>query len=151
MFDVILNPEANKSKEVLSDSDLKAEAVLMLFAGMDTTSNALVTGTWGLLQNQMARSKLMEELYQAVPHRDSKFDAEMIEKLPYLVELAASPCLCRLLILSSERRSQRKSATITRSAWPTSSNSACIRFNPSGKGSPPGDNNLAQQLCLPLR
>ncbi|MCJ1422744.1 hypothetical protein MMC29_000624 [Sticta canariensis] len=84
MFDVILNPEANKSKEVMSDSDLKAEALLMLFAGMDTTSNALVTGTWGLLQNELARSKLMEELYQAVPHRDSKFDAEMIEKLPYL-------------------------------------------------------------------
>ena len=151
MFDVILNPEANKSKEVLSDSDLKAEAVLMLFAGMDTTSNALVTGTWGLLQNELARRKLMEELYQAVPHRDTKFDAEMIEKLPYLVELAAFPCLCRVLILSLERRSQRKSATIIRSAWPNSSNSACIRFNPSGEGSSPGDDNLAQQLSLPLR
>lgn len=80
MFDLILNPEANNSKEILSDSDLKAEAVLMLFAGMDTTSNALVTGTWGLLQNELAQSKLMEELYQAVPHKNSKFDAEMIEK-----------------------------------------------------------------------
>ena len=151
MFDVILNPEANKSKEVLSDSDLKAEAVLMLFAGMDTTSNALVAGTWGLLQNELARSKLIEELFQAIPNRESKFDAETIEKLPYLVELAVSPYWCRVLILHTEKRSQRKSATIIRSAWPTSSDSACIRFNPPGKESPPGDNNLAQQLCLPHR
>lgn len=103
MFDVILNPETNESKEILSDSDLTAEAVLMLLAGMDTTANALVVGTWGILQNEKAHRKLQNELYQAIPHKESTFNADMLDKLPYLVELTTFLCLCRLLTLLFRR------------------------------------------------
>ncbi|MCJ1422885.1 hypothetical protein MMC29_000765 [Sticta canariensis] len=84
MFDVILNLGKNESKEILSESDLTAEAVLMLLAGMDTTANALVVGTWGILQNEEVHKKLQNELYQAIPHNESTVNADMLDKLPYL-------------------------------------------------------------------
>lgn len=99
MFDAVLNLEKNESKEILSESDLTAEAVLMLLAGMDTTANALVVGTWGILQNEEVYKKLQNELYQAIPHKESTVDADMLDKLPYLVEIMTFLCLCRLLTL----------------------------------------------------
>ena len=95
MFDVVLNPKENKSKVVLSDADLTAEAVFMLLAGMDTTSNALVVGTWEILQNKQVHQKLMKELYEVIPDKNSDFNADTLDKLPYLVELASVLCLCR--------------------------------------------------------
>lgn len=95
MFDIILNPEENKSKVVLSDSDLTAEAVVVLLGGMDTTSNALAVGTWEVLRNEQIYKKLMKELYQVIPDKASEFNADTLDKLPYLVELASFLCLCR--------------------------------------------------------
>ena len=95
MFDIILNPEENKRKVVLSDSDLTAEAVVILLAGMDTTANALTVGTWEVLQNEQVHQKLMKELYQIIPDKTSQFKADILDKLPYLVELASFICLCR--------------------------------------------------------
>ena len=89
MFDIILNPEENNSKVVLSDSDLIAEALIILLAGMDTTSNALVVGTWAVLRNEQVYKKLMKELYQVIPDKTSEFNADTLDKLPYLVELAS--------------------------------------------------------------
>ena len=99
MFDVILGLGKNESQEILSDSDLTAEAVLMLLAGMDTTANALVVGTWGILQNEEVHKKLQNELYQAIPHKESTVNADMLDQLPYLVKLMPFLCLCRLLTL----------------------------------------------------
>ena len=101
MFDVVLNLEKDDSKETLSDSDLTAEAVLMLLAGMDTTANALVVGTWGILQNEEVHKKLQSELHQAIPQKESTVNAEMLEKLPYLVKLTTFLLSCRLLTLLS--------------------------------------------------
>lgn len=89
IFDTILNPKANKNRQTPSDSDLTAEAVLMLLAGMDTTANALVVGTWGVLQDSKIYQKLVQELDAVLGQIDTEVTTEMIERLPYLVKFLA--------------------------------------------------------------
>lgn len=71
---------------------------MMLLAGMDTTANALVVGTWEVLQNEEVYRKLTEELFRAIPNKNSKLSADMLDKLPYLVESTAVLCSRRLLM-----------------------------------------------------
>ncbi|KAI9763704.1 MAG: hypothetical protein M1840_009177 [Geoglossum simile] len=84
IFDILLNPDANKGRPVPSDDDLTAEAVLMLAAGMDTTANALRFGTWSVISDQRVYRKLKEELRRVMPDRDAVVDSAMLENLPYL-------------------------------------------------------------------
>lgn len=85
MFDNLLNPTANKGREVPSDSALTAEAILVLLAGMDATANALTVATWALLRNNEMRKKLSRELRQAFPYPHATMTADTLQSLPYLV------------------------------------------------------------------
>lgn len=67
IFDKLLNPHLNKGRPVPSQAHLTAEAILMSLAGTDTTANALVVGTYGVLNNEAVLKKLTKELREAVP------------------------------------------------------------------------------------
>ncbi|KAF9025638.1 hypothetical protein BDZ89DRAFT_1161644 [Hymenopellis radicata] len=69
---------------VLSRKDLVDEAFSLLVAGTDTSSNAMTIGFFHVLFNKQAREKLLLELRDAWPEKDSPFSYEMAEKLPYL-------------------------------------------------------------------
>ncbi|KAG8628991.1 hypothetical protein KVT40_002856 [Elsinoe batatas] len=69
---------------VASLTELSADAVLFFLAGTDTSSNTLTAGTWGLLQNPTAMTKLQEELRGAIPDGKSLVSSTELEKLPYL-------------------------------------------------------------------
>lgn len=91
VFDAILYPDLSKGQHTPSLHDLAAEAMLMVGAGTDTTANALALGTWYLLNDPIAMSKLKAELWEAMP---GETDAELteVEALPYLVERSCPMC-----------------------------------------------------------
>ena len=70
------------------------QAVLLIGAGTDTTSNALNIGLFRLLldENKDVLKRLVDELVKAWPEIDSPFSFEQAEKLPYLVSDA---CIVR--------------------------------------------------------
>ena len=84
IFDTMLNPNPEKGQSTPSDHDLTAEAVLMLAAGMDTTANTLVQGTWYVLSNSHIHRKLCDELSQAMPDKNRVYRLATLESLPYL-------------------------------------------------------------------
>ncbi|KAI9784345.1 MAG: hypothetical protein M1839_002406 [Geoglossum umbratile] len=84
IFDHLLKPDENKGRPVPSDSDLTAEALLMLAAGMDTTANALLLGTWHVISDPRIYRKLKDELCSAMPDPDAMVESAVLENLPYL-------------------------------------------------------------------
>ena len=67
MLDEFFNTTGSPKSKPLSCCDLTAEAVLVLLAGMDTTANALIIGTWSVLQDPKLHSALVEELSVVMP------------------------------------------------------------------------------------
>jgi cytochrome P450 len=61
------------------------ECFSLQFAGSDTVGNACMVGTYGLLTNKEALSRLRRELDVAWPDPQSPMTWEALEKLPYLV------------------------------------------------------------------
>lgn len=84
-----MNPKVEKGHPVLSTEDLGADALLVFMAGSDTTSNTLVTGTWGLLNNKEQLLKLQKELQEALPYHEDVTTLDLdwagLEKLETLV------------------------------------------------------------------
>ena len=68
-----------------SSDELTADAVLMLLAGMDTTANALIVGTWGILQSPHIKVRLTKELRDVFPDQSTEISTDVVERLPYLV------------------------------------------------------------------
>jgi cytochrome P450 len=58
----MLSPNIGKGQVRPSDSDITAEAILMLEAGMGTTGHALCVATWNILSNPDIHAKLTTEL-----------------------------------------------------------------------------------------
>ncbi|EGN98958.1 hypothetical protein SERLA73DRAFT_181706 [Serpula lacrymans var. lacrymans S7.3] len=81
IYHFLMNPEKGPA---VSDKGLFEEAGNLLFAGTDTVSNTCVVGTYWILRNVDIRTKLVEELRDAWPEKDSKVGYETLEKLPYL-------------------------------------------------------------------
>ena len=63
--------------------------MLMLAAGMDTTANTLVQGTFYVLHNDRIHRKLCDELFKAMPDKDVMINSATLENLPYLVRQPA--------------------------------------------------------------
>lgn len=89
VFKTALNPKVEKGHPVLSTEDLGADALLIFIAGSDTTSNTLVTGTWGLMNNKEQLHKLQKELQDALPYDEDVTQLDLrwtdLEKLETLV------------------------------------------------------------------
>ena len=81
----MLDPNPAKGQYTPSDHDLTGEAMLMLAAGMDTTANTLVQGTFYVLHDDRIRRKLCDELVKAMPDKDTMANSATLETLPYLV------------------------------------------------------------------
>ncbi|KAF8882793.1 cytochrome P450 [Mucidula mucida] len=80
----LITPELVKSGKVPSKEGLIDEAVVLLVAGTDTSSNAMTIGFFHLLSNPAIMKTLQSELQAAWPEKDMPFSYEMAEKLPYL-------------------------------------------------------------------
>jgi cytochrome P450 len=81
----LLDPDAHKSRKIPSPASLYDEAQALLFGGTDTVANALMIGTFHILDNPDTLRKLKEELLVAWPEIGQIPKYEELEKLPYLV------------------------------------------------------------------
>ena len=84
IFDTILNPDTTKGQYTPPDIGLTADAVLMFIAGTETTANALLQATWGVLSNPQVLATLQSELRAAIPDKSTMVDFASLESLPYL-------------------------------------------------------------------
>lgn len=66
---------------------LRDEALLMIFAGTDTSSNALTLGTVHILANPDIHMRLKSELLAAWPELLDRPRYEELDSLPYLVRI----------------------------------------------------------------
>lgn len=92
IYHSLLNFKAGKSSsdqaissDILPFIDLAEEAFLLVFAGSDTSSNTITTGTIHCIENRNVYKALKEELLEAWPRLDDIPRYEDLEKLPYLV------------------------------------------------------------------
>ena len=67
--------------------NLRDEALLMVFAGTDTSSTALTLGTIHILDRQDVHHRLNHELRDAWPNLYDRPTYEAMESLPYLVSV----------------------------------------------------------------
>ena len=79
----LLKPQ--KEYNVPSALSLKDEALLLVNAGVDTVSNALIVGVVKVLENREMYERLQEELRGAWPRLEERPKYEELESLPYLV------------------------------------------------------------------
>lgn len=64
---------------------IEEQALNLLFAGTDTTANAIETGVLHIFSDERVKKKLLEELIDAYPEKETPVAFEVVEKLPYLV------------------------------------------------------------------
>ncbi|EIM84927.1 cytochrome P450 [Stereum hirsutum FP-91666 SS1] len=77
------NMEASE-EDRLPDSELTAQMSTLIFAAMDTTSNALSRIIHTLSENQDAQDKLRAELIKARKEADGDLDYDTLHELPYM-------------------------------------------------------------------
>ncbi|KAG7439121.1 cytochrome P450 [Guyanagaster necrorhizus] len=84
IYHSLLSPEKFKSGEIPSKKSLSDEAQNLLFGGTDTTGNTMTIGFFHIMQNPDIHSKLMTELLDVWPSKESCVSYQVLEKLPYL-------------------------------------------------------------------
>jgi benzoate 4-monooxygenase len=86
VFQTALYPKSEKDHPVLSTNDLAADALVMFTAGVDTSANSFVTGTWLMMQNPHILKKLQAALKEAIPDPEvMSLDWNQLEQIDYLV------------------------------------------------------------------
>jgi cytochrome P450 len=83
IYHVLLEPKLS-TQERLTRTALLHEAWLLLQAGSDTVGNTATIGTFYGLKDKRIRAKLIEELSEAWPDKESPMSYVVLEKLPYL-------------------------------------------------------------------
>jgi cytochrome P450 len=81
-----VDPTSAKDHSILDASQLAEEVIMLLSAGNDTTSDAIIVGIYQSVRNTSVHEQLTEELIAAFPsHMDITYDKA--KKLPYLVRV----------------------------------------------------------------
>ena len=86
----LLNPESAKGYEVVDRRTLQEEVLILIGAGNDTTSNALILGLHLICKNPHVQTRLHAELIEAFPDSLSEITYSRAQKLPFLVRLHGS-------------------------------------------------------------
>lgn len=84
MYHQLMDEEAYKTKTVPSERSLYEEGVNFLFAGADTTGNALMLGSYYLLRSVKDYETFKQELQKLWPVLEREPDLQDLESLPYL-------------------------------------------------------------------
>lgn len=69
----MLNPDTCKGQYTPSDIGLQNDACLMFIAGTDTTANALVQGSWRIMNNPRVLDKLRNEFFRGCSNEQDKY------------------------------------------------------------------------------
>lgn len=89
----LLDPNAARGHAVPSAADLNEEAMTILTAGNDTTSNAMILGAYFICSHPQVHTRLVEELQKGFPNVHGGVAYEAAKELPYLVCPTQSPVM----------------------------------------------------------
>lgn len=81
----LLDPNAARGHVVPSAYDLNEEALTLLTAGNDTTSNCIILGVFLICSHPAVHMHLVEELVRTFPEGRGSITYEKAKALPYLV------------------------------------------------------------------
>lgn len=84
IYHSLMNPEAYRNGTVPEPGSLYEEAQALMFAGADTSGNAMMLGSFYLLKQPDTYKKLKSELSDAWSSLDSPPSLQQLERLPYL-------------------------------------------------------------------
>jgi cytochrome P450 len=85
VIDTLLDPNAAKDHSVLDADQLAAEVIMLLSAGNDTTSDAMIVGIYQTLRNPKVYQTLTDELNNCFPNVKEEITYDKAKRLPYLV------------------------------------------------------------------
>lgn len=85
VIDMLMDPLTVKGHTVPSLEQLNDEAVILLTAGNDTTSNSMIFGLYQICNNMSVYKTLFQELQGHFPSVDQQITYEDAKQLPYLV------------------------------------------------------------------
>jgi cytochrome P450 len=80
----LLDPSSAKGHKVPSSLELRDEALILLTAGNDTVSNAMILGLYEVLNAPEVHAKLVREVLATNPNLDRHITYEEVRNLPYL-------------------------------------------------------------------
>jgi len=84
VIDMLMDPLTVKGHTVPSLEQLNDEAVILLTAGNDTTSNSMIFGLYQICNNMSVYNTLFQELQGYFPSVDQQITYEDAKQLPYL-------------------------------------------------------------------
>jgi cytochrome P450 len=87
VIDMLVDANSTKGHVVLTPEQLTEEIIMLLSAGNDTTSDALIIGIWQICRHSEVLQQLEDELRQTFPNvRDhDAITYDNVQNLPYLV------------------------------------------------------------------
>jgi cytochrome P450 len=80
----LLDSSSAKGHKVPNSLELRDEALILLTAGNDTVSNAMILGLYEVLNAPEVHDKLIQEILAASPDLDRNLTYEVVRNLPYL-------------------------------------------------------------------
>ncbi|XP_074642689.1 cytochrome P450 3A29-like [Tubulanus polymorphus] len=86
-------------KKALSHEEIKAQSVLFLLAGYETTSTAMAYITYELVMNPPVQEKLQEEIDRLCP-KEAELTYDMVHNMPYM-EMVISEVLRKYPLVST--------------------------------------------------
>jgi hypothetical protein len=85
VIDMLMDPSAVKGHSLPTLEELSDELAMLLTAGSDTSSNAVISGIYYICHHKLIYRTLVAELQGAFPHPEPRITFESARKLPYLV------------------------------------------------------------------
>ncbi|KAK7186865.1 benzoate 4-monooxygenase cytochrome p450 [Paraphaeosphaeria sporulosa] len=87
VIDMLLDPASAKDHSTLNAAQLAEEVIMLLAAGNDTASDAIIVGIYQTLRNLSICQKLNQELLAAFPDITEEITYEKAKRLPYLTAI----------------------------------------------------------------
>lgn len=77
--------DSKMAEEEKTPRRLLDEGIVLVGAGSETTARTLAVACWYLVSNPIICERLVKELKNAIPRKDSALDSAELEQLPFLV------------------------------------------------------------------
>jgi cytochrome P450 len=85
VIDTLVDPRSAKDHSILDAGQVADEVIMLLSAGNDTTSDAMIVGIYQIVKNKRVYGALNAELKSAFPQLGQDITYSNSCRLPYLV------------------------------------------------------------------
>ncbi|TQV90374.1 cytochrome P450 [Cordyceps javanica] len=84
VIDMLVDPAATKDYKVPAKAEVSDELTMLLTAGSDTSSTAIISAIYYIQRHKNVLSELRSELREAFPSLQDEISYETVKELPYL-------------------------------------------------------------------